>query len=62
VLITMPDRDVSTLRDIISYRYAKIIACSEFGRANGVEAKKKHYGYIGTSLSPVTAAGADGSP
>lgn len=42
----MPDRDVSTLHDIMNYQYAKIIACSAFGCTNGVEAKKKHYGFI----------------
>ncbi len=42
----MPDRDVITLRDVINYQYAKIIACSAFGCANGEEAKKKHYGFI----------------
>ncbi len=30
----------------MNYQYAKIIACSAFGCANGVEAKKKHYGFI----------------
>jgi len=39
----MPDRDVSTLNEIVNYQYAKIIACSAFGCSDGVEAKKKHY-------------------
>jgi ribosomal protein S27AE len=42
----MPDRDVKTIRDIINYQYAKIIACSAFRCVNGVEAKKWHYGFI----------------
>lgn len=42
----MPDRDVKSLRDLINYQYSKIIACSAFGCANGVEAKKHHYGFI----------------
>ena len=42
----MPDRDVSTLFDVMGYQYAKIIACSAFGCTNGLEAKKKHYGFI----------------
>ena len=58
----MPNRDVSTLRDTVNYHYAKIVACSVFGCANGVEAKKEHYGFIGTSLSPDTTAGADEPP
>ena len=31
----MPDRDVDTLRKAIYFQYAKIIACSAFGCANG---------------------------
>ncbi len=42
----MPDSEVKTLRDIINYQYAKIIACSAFRCSNGVEAKKHHYGFI----------------
>lgn len=42
----MPDRDVKTIRDQIFFQYAKIIACSAFGCANGKEAKKKNYGFI----------------
>lgn len=38
----MPDRDVSTLNEIMNYQYAKIIACSAFGCVDGVEAKKKY--------------------
>ncbi len=42
----MPDREVKTIRDIINYQYAKIIACSAFRCVSGVEAKKRHYGFI----------------
>ena len=42
----MPDRDVKTLLDQINFQYAKIIACSAFGCANGKEAKKRCYGFI----------------
>ncbi len=42
----MPDRDVKTIRDLIFFQYAKIIACSAFKCANGKEAKKKSYGFI----------------
>lgn len=38
----MPDRDVRTVRDVIFYQYAKVIA----KRSLGPEAKKKHYGFI----------------
>ena len=31
----MPDRDVRTVRDQIFFQYAKIIACSAMGFANG---------------------------
>ena len=42
----MPDRDVKTIRDLIYYQYAKIIARSAFRVPNGKEAKKQHYGFI----------------
>lgn len=42
----MPDRDVRTLRDLIWYQYAKIIA----KRALGPEAKRKHYGFVKQTL------------
>ncbi len=42
----MPDRDVKTIWDVINFQYAKIIACSAFGCANGKEAKSKYYGFI----------------
>lgn len=42
----MPDREVRTLRDLIWYQYAKVIA----KRALGPEAKKKHYGFVKQTL------------
>jgi len=42
----MPDRDVKTVRDLIYYQYAKIIARRAFGESDGKEAKKKDYGFI----------------
>jgi hypothetical protein len=42
----MPDRDVETIRDLIFYQYAKIMARRAFGAADGKEAKKQHYGFI----------------
>ncbi len=38
----MPDRSVRTLRHLIWYQYAKIIA----RRAMGPAAKKEHYGFV----------------
>jgi hypothetical protein len=42
----MPDRDVVTIRDLIFYQYAKIIARRAFDSTNGKEAKKSNYGFI----------------
>ncbi len=42
----MPDRDVETIRDLIYYQYAKVIARRAFGMGDGKEAKGKHYGFI----------------
>ena len=42
----MPDREVKSIRDLIFYQYAKIIACSAFHVENGQEAKRQHYGFI----------------
>lgn len=42
----MPDRDVKTIRDLIYYQYAKIIARRAFGAADGKEAKAQSYGLI----------------
>jgi hypothetical protein len=36
----MPDRDVETIRDLIFYQYAKIVARRAFASADGKEAKK----------------------
>jgi hypothetical protein len=47
----MPDKDVRTVRDIIYYQYAKIIARRAFTAENGEEAKKKHYGFIKTTFN-----------
>ena len=42
----MPDRDVTTIRDLIYYQYAKIIARSALHAPDGTAAKGKHYGFI----------------
>jgi len=42
----MPDRDVETIRDLIYYQYAKIMARRAFGVTDGNEAKRQHYGFI----------------
>jgi hypothetical protein len=42
----MPDREVKTIRHLIYFQYAKIIAKSAFGP----NAKKTHYGFIKTTL------------
>jgi 5-methylcytosine-specific restriction endonuclease McrA len=42
----MPDRDVSTIRDLIYYQYAKLIARSAFRMPDGRSAKGAHYGFI----------------
>jgi 5-methylcytosine-specific restriction endonuclease McrA len=42
----MPDRDVRTIRDLIYYQYAKIIAKRAFSCADGEAAKRGHYGFI----------------
>jgi 5-methylcytosine-specific restriction endonuclease McrA len=46
----MPDRDVHTIRDVIYFQYAKLIARSALKVENGVEAKKKGYGFIKTTF------------
>ena len=46
----MPDRDVKTIRDLIFYQYAKIIARRAFDSADGKEAKKSNYGFIKTTF------------
>ncbi len=42
----MPDRDVKTIRDLIYYQYAKIIARRAFSTSDGKETKERHYGFI----------------
>jgi len=42
----MPIRSAKTIRDLIYYQYAKIIARRAFGVADGKEAKQKHFGFI----------------
>ena len=42
----MPDRDVRTVRDLLYYQYAKIIAKRAFSSNNGIGAKREHYGFI----------------
>jgi hypothetical protein len=42
----MPDREVKTIRDLIYYQYAKIVARSAFVVADGRSAKAQHYGFI----------------
>lgn len=42
----MPDKDVTTVQDLIYYQYAKIIARRAFAAEDGMEAKKLHYGFI----------------
>ena len=42
----MPDRDVKTIRDLIYYQYAKIIARRAFSVPDGKEAKAQHYGFV----------------
>lgn len=53
----MPDREVTTIRDLIYYQYAKIIACSAFKVANGAEAKKLHYGFIKKTFRDLKSGG-----
>ena len=42
----MPDRDVTTIKDLIYYQYAKIIARSALHAQDGTAAKADHYGFI----------------
>jgi hypothetical protein len=42
----MPDREVKTIRDLIYYQYAKIVAKSALGQ----DAKSKAYGFIKTTF------------
>jgi archaeosine-15-forming tRNA-guanine transglycosylase len=42
----LPDRDVRTIRDLIHYQYAKIIARSALSVPDGTAAKSSCYGFI----------------
>lgn len=42
----MPDREVKTIRDLIFFQYAKLVARATFGCKDGGEAKKASYGFI----------------
>ena len=42
----MPDRDVTTIKDLIFYQYAKIIARSALHAPDGTAVKANHYGFI----------------
>jgi hypothetical protein len=42
----MPDRDVETVRDLVFYQYAKLIARSAFGVTDGTAVKREHYGFV----------------
>ena len=42
----MPDRDVNSIRDLIFYQYAKIIAKRALAGGNAAEAKRAHYGFV----------------
>jgi hypothetical protein len=40
---TMPDRDVATIRDLVYYQYAKIIAKSAFAASDGAQGLHSFY-------------------
>ena len=42
----MPDRDVATIKDLIYYQYADIIAPSALHVPDGTTAKANHYGFV----------------
>ena len=42
----MPDRDAETIRDLLFYQCAKLIARSAFRVPDGKVAKAAHYGFI----------------
>ena len=46
----MPDRDVKTVRHLIFYQYAKIIAKRALSSGNAAEARRVHYGFIKTTF------------
>jgi len=39
----MPDREVKTIKDLMYYQYAKIIARRAFDAPDGKEPKERHY-------------------
>ena len=53
----MPDREVHTIRDLIYYQYAKIIARSAFSASDGVQAKKQNYGFIKVTFRDLKSGG-----
>jgi hypothetical protein len=55
----MPDRDVNTIRDLIYYQYAKIIAKSAFAAPDGVQ---EVYDSITPLLPSAAAATAQARP
>ena len=44
--MTMPDREVKTIRELLYYQYAKLVARSAFKLPDGVAVKKSCYGFI----------------
>ncbi|RMD84789.1 MAG: HNH endonuclease [Lentisphaerae bacterium] len=46
----MPDREVESIRDLLYYQYAKIMAKSAFRTDDGQAAKRQHYGFIKETL------------
>jgi hypothetical protein len=42
----MPDRDVTTIKDLIYYQYAKIIAHSAFAVRDHTPATAHHHGFV----------------
>lgn len=42
----MPHRDVHTIRDLLFYQYAKVLACRAFGEPDSLAAKRQHYEFI----------------
>ena len=44
----MPDREVKTIRDLLFYQYAKLVARSAFKLPDGVAVKREHYGFVKT--------------
>jgi hypothetical protein len=63
----MPDRDVSTIRDLINYQYATIIAKSAFAASDGESSlkhrgDKKLYDFIPPILPSAAAATAQVHP